>query len=371
MRPYLSHPRTRVKEPVFHVSLNPNPKDKLNDNTLLEIAHYYMDHMGFRDQPYVIFRHNDTDRTHLHVISGCIRPDGSHVDLRYYKNRSMALTQEIETKFGLIPTIPGQEQKTFEELRKVEYVRGNLKAQFASVIRNLMDRYDFCSRGEFNTLLNLFNINVEECVGEVEGRSYKGVIYGALDDEGERIGKPIKSSRIGRDVGYKALQNHYEKTKKRLKDNPAILQAIRGTIREIMRIARTPEEFSTMLRPAKLAVRFHRNEQGRIYGVTFIDHHNHLVLNGSRLGKEFAANRFEELFLGKPPAEVPKTTRQSPIQQQPTLQTAIPQWEEISIPQKPYPVFDPLAELLDEATAPDPYEEWKRLQKKKKKRRRK
>ena len=79
MRPYLSHPRSRVKEPVFHVSLNPNPKDNLDDNTLLEIAHYYMDHMGFRDQPYVIFRHNDTDRTHLHVISGCIRPDGSHV----------------------------------------------------------------------------------------------------------------------------------------------------------------------------------------------------------------------------------------------------------------------------------------------------
>ena len=283
----------------------------------------------------------------------------------------MALTQEIETKFGLIPAVPGEERKTFEELRKVEYARGNLKAQFASVVRNLMDRYDFCSRGEFNTLLNLFNLSVEECVGEIEGRSYNGIIYGALNDAGERVGKPIKSSRIGRDVGYKALQSRYEKTKKRLKDNPAMLQAIRGTIREIMRIAHTPEEFSAMLRPAKLAVRFHRNEQGRIYGVTFIDHRNHLVLNGSRLGKEFAANRFEALFHGKSPAEVPETPRQGSNQQQPTSQTAIPQWEEISIPRKPYPVFDPLAELLDEAAAPDPYEEWLRLQRKKKKRRRK
>ena len=41
---------------------------------------------------------------------------------------------------------------------------------------------------------------------------------------------------------------------------------------------------------------FRRNDSGRIYGVTFIDHDSRVVLNGSRLGKEFSANVFNNLY---------------------------------------------------------------------------
>jgi hypothetical protein len=41
---------------------------------------------------------------------------------------------------------------------------------------------------------------------------------------------------------------------------------------------------------------FRQNDAGRIYGVTFIDQQNQCVLNGSRLGKEFSANVFNDLF---------------------------------------------------------------------------
>ena len=42
-----------------------------------------------------------------------------------------------------------------------------------------------------------------------------------------------------------------------------------------------------------------RNDEGRIYGATFIDHTTRTVLNGSRLGKEYSANVFNELYGGK------------------------------------------------------------------------
>jgi hypothetical protein len=48
-----------------------------------------------------------------------------------------------------------------------------------------------------------------------------------------------------------------------------------------------------------ISVLFRTNEEGRIYGTTFIDHENKCVFNGSRLGKEFSANVFNELFNGK------------------------------------------------------------------------
>jgi hypothetical protein len=41
-----------------------------------------------------------------------------------------------------------------------------------------------------------------------------------------------------------------------------------------------------------------RNDQGRIYGITFIDHNERCVFNGSRLGKEFSANVFNDRLGG-------------------------------------------------------------------------
>lgn len=53
---------------------------------------------------------------------------------------------------------------------------------------------------------------------------------------------------------------------------------------------------SGLLGEKGIDVVFRGNENGRIYGVTFIDHRNREAYNGSRLGKEFSANVFEQLF---------------------------------------------------------------------------
>ncbi len=45
-----------------------------------------------------------------------------------------------------------------------------------------------------------------------------------------------------------------------------------------------------------ITVLFLENEQGHIYGVTFIDHEQKAVFNGSRLRKEFSANVLNDLF---------------------------------------------------------------------------
>ncbi len=56
------------------------------------------------------------------------------------------------------------------------------------------------------------------------------------------------------------------------------------------------EDFIRLLNRQGIDVVFRENNEGRIYGVTFIDHKNSEVYNGSRLGKEFSANAFERLF---------------------------------------------------------------------------
>lgn len=177
----------------------------------------------------------------------------------------------------------------------MNYPEGNVKQQISSVVRSCLRNYKCSSYGEFRTLLERFNISVEERTGTIGGRNYAGIIYGALTDDGYGIGTPIKSSRIGKDVGYKALQRYYEKSKIKLKKE-GTLDQLRQTVKDAMSPNNTRDEFRRLLKADNIDAIFRINPVGRIYGVTFIDHNDGIVANGSVLGKEFSANVFNELY---------------------------------------------------------------------------
>ena len=58
----------------------------------------------------------------------------------------------------------------------------------------------------------------------------------------------------------------------------------------------TEKELQSRLEEQNLRVAIRKNESGRIYGITFINDEKGIVLNGSRLGKGYAANKFNEYF---------------------------------------------------------------------------
>ena len=41
----------------------------LTDDQLRDIAQEYMERMGYGNQPYIVFKHKDIDRQHLHIVS--------------------------------------------------------------------------------------------------------------------------------------------------------------------------------------------------------------------------------------------------------------------------------------------------------------
>lgn len=77
-----------TQKPVIHVSLNPHPDDKLTDSQLAEIGQKYMERLGYGSQPYMIFKHEDIDRQHIHIVSTRVRTDGSLVPDNFEKDRS-------------------------------------------------------------------------------------------------------------------------------------------------------------------------------------------------------------------------------------------------------------------------------------------
>lgn len=299
--PYLEANRRTINT-VFHTSLNPSPEDRLTDEQLRDIAREYMERMGYGQQPYIVFKHKDISREHLHIVSLRVDEQGCKLPHDFEARRSMEILRELEREYGLHPSVKGQELTDREGLQKVNYPEGNVKRQVSSVVRACLRDYKCSSCGELRTLLERFNVSVEVRTGTVGGRSYAGIVYGALTDDGYGIGTPFKSSCIGKDVGYDALQKYYGKSKAALKEEGA-LDRLRQSVRDAMSTNDSRDEFRQRLRADNIDAVFRINPAGRIYGVTFIDHEAGIVANGSLLGKGFSANAFNELY----PARAEKT----------------------------------------------------------------
>ncbi|MDR3057827.1 MAG: relaxase/mobilization nuclease domain-containing protein [Prevotella sp.] len=291
----------RTEKVVFHASLNPDPKDKLSDERLSEVAQRYMEKLGYGNQPYIVFKHTDIDRTHAHIVSLRIDETGKKINDSYEVARSMKICKELEQEFNLVPLKKG-ERESEVPAKKIDYKSGDIKHQVGNIAKSVMSHFYFQSFGEYRTLLEQFNITVEEVKGEHKGKPYQGLIYSVIDDKGEKVGVPIKSSKFGRSVGYEAMQKHSEISKSAIEKNK-IRENLRPTIAKAMKEAKDMTDFKHLLKEKSIGAIFRQNEQGRIYGVTFIDYQNRAILNGSRLGKEFSANQFQTLFNDSPVKE--------------------------------------------------------------------
>ena len=283
----------RTKKTVFHCSLNPHPDEKLSDEQLTQIAKEYMEALGYGNQPYIVFKHNDIAREHIHIVSLRIDGEGKKINDKFEKRRSKQVTDTLERKYDLIPSSKVAD-KAVEETPKIDITRGNIKEQVASVVRTVLKHYRFCSLGELNAILSAYNLAVEEVKTEFRGKKYDGLVYVPTDDKGNKAGTPIHASDIGRGVGYTAVQNRMQKSKQNVK---LLIPTVRNKVLQTMCTSpNTEKELRQRLEEQGLRVVIRKNESGRIYGITFIDDEQGVALNGSRLGKGYAANVFNGYF---------------------------------------------------------------------------
>ena len=283
----------RTKKTVFHCSLNPHPDEKLSDEQLTQIAKEYMEALGYGNQPYIVFKHSDISREHIHIVSLRMDSRGQKINDKFEKRWSKQITDTLEKRFGLIPSSKITE-KAVAETPKVNVGKGNIKEQVASALRMVLKHYRFCSLGELNAVLSKYNLAVEEVKTEFRGKKYDGLVYVPTADKSNKVSTPIHVSDIGRGVGYTAIQNRIQKSKQTVKP---LIPTIRNKVLQTMRTSpNTEKELRQRLEEQGLRVVIRKNDNGRIYGITFIDDEQGVALNGSRLGKGYAANVFNSYF---------------------------------------------------------------------------
>lgn len=280
---------TRTEKPMMHISLNPHPDDKLSDTDFTRLAHEYMEKMGFAEMPYLIVKHEDIDRHHVHIVALRVGTDGRCISDSNNFYRSKNICRELEKKYGLKPA---EREKITSDMpiRKVD-PSGDIKRQVANTVKMVGMRYKFQTIGEYNAILSLYNVRCEQTDGRINGREYHGLVYFATDDSGRTIATPFKASRLGKFASRTAIDGRFERAKEKIDVAPT-----KRKVADVLANSTDKADFIAKLKERNIDVVLRYTDEGRIYGVTFIDHNTMTVLNGSRLGKDFSANAINERF---------------------------------------------------------------------------
>lgn len=287
-----------VKTNAMHLTLNFDPNDKLDNSRYQQIASAFMERIGFDDQPYLVYRHDDAGHPHLHVVTTNIRPDGQRIDTHNI-GRTLAndARRDLEKEFNLVKAEGRQYSDALgikaADPEKAQYGKAPTKRTITNITGAVMRSYKFTSLSEYNAVLKQFNVIADR--GNENSAMYQkgGLIYSILAKNGEKIGVPIKASSIYGKPTLANLEKKFERNKedrKPFKDN--LKERIDNVFSKYEQISKAT--FIEQLQKQNIHASFHQNTQGQVYGITFVDNKNKTVFKGSDLGKDYNAKAIHE-----------------------------------------------------------------------------
>lgn len=291
--------RPDVNVNTLHAKIAFHPTDNLSDERLGQIADAYMKKIGFEGQPYLVYKHHDTAIPHMHIVSTIVQPDGERIKTHNMgKVQSEQARKEIEIAFKLEKAENHKLEKGYSlkpvDVQKVMYGEQSSKEAMKQVIRMAMENYKAGSLEEFNALLRTYNVTADRGSKDSRLRQYNGLQYKILDDKGNTIGTPIKASAFYFQPTLKNLEKKFEANKESRKaDIPEIKSKIDWVL------SQRPENlnaFTEALKNENIDVLARKNKDNVIYGLTYIDQDNKVVINGRDVGKQYAANAILKAF---------------------------------------------------------------------------
>lgn len=292
-----------VKKPVFTVSINPSDEDleHLTDDELLMIARDYMQQMGYGEQPAVIFKHRDIERTHLHIVSIRVDMDGNKIDDKFDKTKSSKIRRELEIKYNLTQAQKVKRKKKAENEEK--YIAGSrqliadklnagegLPLDNVRRILRYAHQYNISDFKSYNRLLAIMGLRSEV----IDKDGFRGLMYYVIDENGNQISQAVKGSQISKEFSLpkveKFLSSNATNTyKAEVKKNNR--KSVKSIIDRTLKIKTLDyPTFKNILKANGIYVNESRGEGGRIFGITFIDTVGGQIYKGSELGKQYSAS---------------------------------------------------------------------------------
>ena len=175
---------TRVKKPGLHISVNPTVSDlvRLGDADIRTEIGNLMEHLGYFNQPYLVYKHADLERVHFHIVSTRIDcGTGKKIKDSYEKEKTQRFIKDLEQKYGLTKDVQ-QEKLNYRFSGSSKNLKQNLGSLFSQ-----LNRMEFItSREMYVQALELFNVEIR--------KAGRGFLVFVTDENGNPIRHPVKMS---------------------------------------------------------------------------------------------------------------------------------------------------------------------------------
>lgn len=283
----------RVRNPVTHISLNPDPKDICTDDLLSKMAHELLDGLGYGEQPCLIFKHTDIERHHVHIVVSNIDDQGHKIGDSHERYRANRIRKGMEEKYRLHKAEESG-RKQSENLEKTHVGKQDIVRQIAGVCSRALSDYRFTGVGEFRTFL-------EECgvkMNIIDTEDGKGISYAVADEDNVQRTPWVPASEIGREFMFADMERRLEQSRVQAKE-----YCRRQGLRKLMEghlTAQSLEELNKNAAAVGMSYVFRFTPDGKPYGCTVIDHKKQVVFNASQVHRSLSAQAWRKFFDGRP-----------------------------------------------------------------------
>lgn len=263
-----------VKEKQFHAMISCKGREYSKEQ-LTDIAHEWIDKMGYGNNPFLIVFHKDTDNNHVHIVSSRIDQEGKKINDSYEKVRAQESINEI---MRLNPK--HEVSKAIELLREYSF---STKAQAFLIL----ERNGYTLR-ESGDVLNLIKY----------GKIQDSISLGELSNQIKEFKMDSDRSRQLNGILFKYSKKYYSDPVPTFEPTPSGKEykhlGYRSDLGDFLK-----DKFG-------LVLIFHGKNGQTPYGYSIIDNRNKIIFKGSQV---FPMSKFFERVegrIGYQPRSVPK-----------------------------------------------------------------
>ncbi len=213
----------RAWNKCFHVSFNPSNEDYkiMNDGTIKQEINNMMEHMGYGHQPYFVYRHEDLERVHFHVVStriDCVTYQKLKDNFEWLKMKRFL--HQLEEKYNL-PLKEKPQEINFHFSARSRNIKQNLENLF----KHLNEKDELTTKDLYDQALLTFKVEVQ--------KSGRGHIVVVLGHDGKPARYPIRLSSFKNKPKFYSKENKQGAIEKETVERQQTQQKLRPDSTEV------------------------------------------------------------------------------------------------------------------------------------------
>lgn len=285
---------SNVEDFTFQASINLPPGETISNDKFKIIAHQYMSKMGFGNQPYFIYKHNDQEHSHIHIITVRVDDNGKSIGSFYDFLESQKITRDLEIKHNLkeVSSIKNKEDRVGEEAiaQALDRGRNGMKAYISDVTNQIKNKAIYTSIDELKEILSLKGVSLKVT------NNNKGVVFGLTDDPNKHI---IQRSEIYHSMSDDFLNKKITKNKARVtvvlnNSKDRLKKSVQNVLERHYCIRH--EDFEKELQRVGMNIKWNKHNDGSVYGYKLYDNKSGLLLKGSQLDRNLSYEKIKHHF---------------------------------------------------------------------------